>query len=137
MVTPTPVNQNISTIPTLSTGQLEDEMDIAAKFISSPNPDRSLLDRGRMKTQPPMSDEAKKTREDIEKKLLENASRLLENAETMAVQNTQDTQFTVTTPIEIKIENADGSEKIQRIEAELNLIKQNQSASTAGAPVIV
>ena len=85
MVTPTPVNQNISTIPTLSTGQLEDEMDIAAKFISSPNPDRSLLDRGRMKTQPPMSDEAKKTREDIEKKLLENASRLLENAETMAV----------------------------------------------------
>jgi len=137
MVTPTPVNQNISTIPTLSTGQLEDEMDIAAKFISSPNPDRSLLDRGRMKTQPPMSDEAKKRREDIEKKLLENASRLLENAETMAVQNTQDKQFTITTPIEIKIENADGSEKIQRIEAELNLIKQNQSASTAGAPVIV
>jgi ribosomal protein L1 len=90
-----------------------------------------------MKTQPPMSDEAKKTREDIEKKLLENASRLLENAETMAVQNTQDTQFTVTTPIEINIQNADGSEKIQRIETELNLIKQNQSASTAGAPVIV
>jgi TP901 family phage tail tape measure protein len=136
MVTPTPVNQNISTIPGFSTGTLEEESDIAAKFIS-PNPDRSLLDRQRINhmAQPPMSDEAKKTREGVEKELLANAQAMAA-LDTIAA-NTLDKQFTVTAPIEIKIQNADGSEKIQRIEAELNLIKQKQPASTAGAPVFV
>ena len=52
--------------------------------------------------QPPMSDEAKKTREGVEKELLANAQAMAA-LDTIAA-NTLDKQLTVTAPIEIKIQ---------------------------------